>query len=73
MLNSRDPRAWHNIGVVRLRQAWAAFIQAHDLFPSDSPLNAKVEELIKAMEKMPLEGLNRTKPVTALGPDEVKK
>lgn len=60
MLNRGDPRAWHNMGIVRLRQAWAAFILAYDLFPADSEAHAKVNELIKAMEKMPLEGLRRT-------------
>jgi predicted Zn-dependent protease len=62
MLHRGDPRAWHNMGIVRLRQAWAAFILAYDLFPADSDAHAKVDELIKAMEKMPLEGLHRTPP-----------
>jgi tetratricopeptide (TPR) repeat protein len=61
MLNRGDPRAWHNMGIVRLRQAWAAFILAYDLFPAGSEAHAKVDELIKAMEKMPLEGLRRAR------------
>ncbi len=60
LLNSKDARAWHNIGVVRLREAWAAFIQANDLTPPDSPIHAKTDVLINAMEKMPLEGLSRS-------------
>lgn len=60
MLKSVDPRPWHNIGIVRLRQAWAAFIQAEALAPTDDPLHGKLQDLIKAMEKMPLEGLSRT-------------
>ncbi len=59
MLNSNDPRAWHNIGVVRLREAWAAFIQAFNASTPDNPIHAKVELLINAMEKIPLEGLSR--------------
>jgi Flp pilus assembly protein TadD len=60
MLNSGDPRAWHNIGVVRLREAWAAFIQAYNASTPDNALHAKVEILINAMEKIPLEGLSRS-------------
>lgn len=59
LLNSKDARAWHNIGVVRLREAWAAFIQANDLTPSDDPIHVKTDVLINEMEKMPLEGLSR--------------
>lgn len=60
MLNSGDPKAWHNIGVVRLREAWAAFIQAHNLSAAGDPMHAKLEGLIHAMEKIPLEGMRRT-------------
>jgi tetratricopeptide (TPR) repeat protein len=60
MLNRGDARAWHNIGVVRLREAWAAFIQAFNASTPDNPMLAKVEVLISAMEKIPLEGLSRT-------------
>lgn len=60
MLNSTDARVWHNIGVVRIREAWAAFIQAHNLAKSDDPLYPKLENLITSMEKIPLDGLART-------------
>jgi Flp pilus assembly protein TadD len=59
MLGGGDAKTWHNIGVVRLREAWAAFIQAYSLAPAGDPLQAKLEELIAAMEKMPLEGFTR--------------
>lgn len=59
MLKGDDARAWHNMGVVRLREAWAAFIQAHNLASAGDPLQARLEQLIKSMETMPLEGLNR--------------
>jgi predicted Zn-dependent protease len=64
MLNNGDPRAWHNMGVVKLREAWAAFIQAFNASKPDEALHAKVEQLISAMEKIPMEGLSR-KPNTA--------
>lgn len=67
MINRNDPRAWHNIGVVKLREAWAAFIQAFNASTPDNPLHGKVEALIGAMEKIPLEGLSR-KPAQAVAP-----
>ncbi len=68
MLNSGDAKAWHNIGVVRLREAWAAFIQAHNLSAAGDPMHAKLEGLINAMEKIPLEGLRRTGTATPAVP-----
>jgi predicted Zn-dependent protease len=59
MLNSGDARAWHNLGVVRLRQGWAAFIQAYDLTVPGNPLHARADAIIGAMEKIPLEGMKR--------------
>lgn len=56
MLNSTDPRVWHNVGVVRTRQAWAAFIQAHALTTPKDPLYARLEALIDAMKDIPLDG-----------------
>jgi tetratricopeptide (TPR) repeat protein len=61
MLNNGDPRAWHNMGVIRLRQARAAFIQAYDLTQPEDPLHGKAELLINAMEKIPLDAM-REKP-----------
>ncbi|HWT70587.1 MAG TPA: tetratricopeptide repeat protein, partial [Oxalicibacterium sp.] len=59
MLNSTDAKVWHNLGVVRVRQAWAAFIQSYALVKGDDALRAKLDGLIGAMEKIPLEGLSR--------------
>jgi tetratricopeptide (TPR) repeat protein len=60
MLKTDDAKAWHNLGVVKLREAWAAFIQAYGVVPPEDPLASKLNELISAMEKLPLEGLSRT-------------
>lgn len=66
MLNGADAKAWHNLGVVRLRAAWAAFIQAFNTVPENDPLRPRIEALIGAMEKLPLDGLSRTaKPAPA--------
>lgn len=57
MLNPTDPRPWHNMGVIRLRQARAAFIQTFDLTRPEDPLHGRVEALIGAMEKIPLDAM----------------
>jgi tetratricopeptide (TPR) repeat protein len=54
LANNADPRAWHNLGVVRLRQAWAAMLQAYDNLKPDNPLYASVEATLREMEKIPL-------------------
>lgn len=57
LLNSGDPRPWHNMGVIRLRQARAAFIQTFDLTNPDDPLHGKAEAVIGAMETIPLDAM----------------
>ena len=52
-LNGADPRAWHNLGIVRLRQAWAALLRANTLTVPPEPINAISAELIHSLEKMP--------------------
>lgn len=52
-LNGTNARAWHNLGIVRLRQAWAALLRANALTSGKEPVNAMSAELIRALEKMP--------------------
>lgn len=52
--NSADPRAWHNLGVVRLRQAWASMLQAYSNLDPGDPLYRNVEETIKHLSQLPL-------------------
>ena len=52
-LNGADPRAWHNLGIVRLRQAWAALLRANTLTVPPEPIHAMSAELIHSLEKMP--------------------
>jgi tetratricopeptide (TPR) repeat protein len=54
MANNADARAWHNLGVVRLRQAWASMLQAHDYLKPGMPLYESVDALLKQLEKIPL-------------------
>lgn len=52
-LNGTDPRAWHNLGVVRIRQAWAAMLRANALSASGDPINGVSGETLRALEKLP--------------------
>lgn len=72
MLNSTDARVWHNVGIVRVREAWASFIQAQALVKADDPLRAKLESIVEAMEKLPLDSLTRPAPAFAASPAEAE-
>jgi cytochrome c-type biogenesis protein CcmH/NrfG len=62
-LNGADPRAWHNLGVVRLRQAWASLLRANTLTAPPEPIYVMSADLIHALEKMPyLSGGGPAKP-----------
>ncbi|MBV8031890.1 MAG: tetratricopeptide repeat protein [Betaproteobacteria bacterium] len=65
--NNTNARAWHNLSVIRLRQAWAAMLQAHDNLKPDSPLYAEVETVLKQLEQIRLvdpDGKNAPAPGT---------
>ena len=64
--NSADPRAWHNLGVVRLRQAWASMLQAHANLDPGDPLYRNVEETIRHLSQLPL--LEASPPKSAAAP-----
>ncbi|HTH95259.1 MAG TPA: tetratricopeptide repeat protein [Rhodocyclaceae bacterium] len=50
LLNPNDERAWYNLGVIRQRQAHAAFIQAWQLTHDDDPLHARSAAMIKQLD-----------------------
>jgi tetratricopeptide (TPR) repeat protein len=52
-LNGSDPRAWHNLGVIRLRQAWASLLRANGLTAPQDPINQMSGEMIRSLEKLP--------------------
>jgi len=52
-INGNEARAWYNLGIVRLRQGWAAMIQTHDKTEAGSPLFLESEKLIRHLEKTP--------------------
>lgn len=45
LLAPGDARAWYNLGIIRQRQAHAAFIQAHGHVADDDPLHARTKAL----------------------------
>ena len=52
--DNANPRAWHNLGVIRLRQAWASMMQAQEYLKPDAPLYQSVDQVLKQLEKMPI-------------------
>ena len=52
-LNGSDARAWHNLGIVRLRQGWAALLRANTLTVPPEPIHAMSAEIIRSLEKLP--------------------
>ena len=52
-INGAEPRAWYNLGIVRMRQGWAALIQANGYSTTDTVINAESEKMIRHLETMP--------------------
>jgi cytochrome c-type biogenesis protein CcmH/NrfG len=70
-LNGSDARAWHNLGIVRLRQGWAAFLRANTMTAPTQPIHAMSAEIIRGLEKMPF--LSEERPAKpAAGPGGAK-
>ncbi len=56
MADGNNPKIWHNLGVVRLRQAWASLIQAETLAPPDGSLHDETQSLVKTLGELPALG-----------------
>ncbi len=52
--NNSEVRAWHNLGVVRLRQAYAALLQAFANLQPQSPLYRQVEATLDQLSQLPM-------------------
>lgn len=52
-INGNEPRAWYNLSIVRLRQGWAALIQANNFSASGDVINQESEKMIDHLEKTP--------------------
>ncbi|MDN3578969.1 tetratricopeptide repeat protein [Chitinimonas viridis] len=51
MIKPHDARAWHNLGVIRQRQAAAAMMQAHSLAADDEALRSKAAQVLQLLEQ----------------------
>ncbi|RTL51161.1 MAG: tetratricopeptide repeat protein [Rhodocyclaceae bacterium] len=49
LLNPGDARLWYNLGIIRQRQAHAAYIQAHTMAGDDKALASQAEALVKQL------------------------
>lgn len=49
LLAPADPRLWYNLGIIRQRQAHAAFIAAHQYIDDADPLQARAKAMIERL------------------------
>lgn len=49
LLAPSDARLWYNLGIIRQRQAHAAFIQAHQFIANADPLQTRAKALIEQL------------------------
>ncbi|HUO45183.1 MAG TPA: tetratricopeptide repeat protein [Burkholderiales bacterium] len=56
MLDGNNPKIWHNLGVVRLRQAWASLMQAEVLTSPDSGLYDETHDMVRLLGELPALG-----------------
>ncbi len=52
-INNTEHRAWYNLGIVRLRQGWAAMIQAYGHSAPGDVVNGESGRMIGHLERMP--------------------
>jgi tetratricopeptide (TPR) repeat protein len=53
MINNAESRAWHNLSVVRLRQAWAALLQAQANTNARDALAPQIDAALEHLAKLP--------------------
>lgn len=44
--------AWYNMGLVEMREAWAAFIAAYATLPVGNPLRKRLARMVKGLERV---------------------
>jgi len=52
-LKSNEPRTWYNLSIVRLRQGWAALIQANAALEESDPLYQETGRMIGHLGQLP--------------------
>jgi len=53
MADNAEARAWHNLGIVRLRQAWASLLQAQATVKPKDSLAPQIDTLLEYLGKLP--------------------
>lgn len=71
-INGSDPRAWYNLGVIRLRQGWMSLIQAYNFSQDRDPVNEQSESMMQFLGKMPGVTEGMTQPATRARKPEPK-
>ncbi|MHB1543685.1 MAG: tetratricopeptide repeat protein [Gammaproteobacteria bacterium] len=66
-INPQDGEAWYNMGMVKLREAWAMFIEAYNAIPVGNPAHAHIQTMIQALGRLP--ALHMTMPHPLSKPD----
>ena len=52
-LKQNEPRAWYNLGIVRLRQGWAAMMHANAALKDTDPLYRETERITSHLGALP--------------------
>lgn len=52
-IDPQDGEAWYNMGMVRLREAWAMFIEAYNAIPAGNPAHHSIQTMIRALGNLP--------------------
>ena len=60
-LKDTDPRTWNNLGIVMLRQAWLAMVQAKIISEAGDPAFENTAVIIKTLETLPAIASEKTK------------
>jgi cytochrome c-type biogenesis protein CcmH/NrfG len=45
-------RAWHNLSIIRLRQSYAALLQAHTLVDENDPMGERIDSALEQLSKL---------------------
>jgi hypothetical protein len=56
--NPNHTRAWHNLGIVRMRQAMAAFVSSASTAPAEDPMHDVSTHLVAELGRISSSGVN---------------
>ena len=59
--DSKSSKAWHNLGIVQLRQASGTFVEMQQYTAPDDPLRERAQQVLNHMDAL-MSGFNTTNP-----------